>query len=338
MSPDKRRSFDPRLRSCVLENYVRWQRSLFCTLKGVMVKDIDPRCRQGELVTLAAEGLTDKEICLQTGLKISSVKTYWSRLSERLNACSRSHIIAKVLIERHAAGLADLKKFRHAAQKYFDESAAPLALACHERKLLLANEACVALLGLSPQDDFGRPLASLKSDYGPQLSELCGELPSRRQLILNDSEGNVIYLDTAVTPISETSNRVFLIGLADLSHYAPGLCADLPQSMGQPLLSWTASVDGHVDSWNDAFARYSGLTSAEIAGVGCRALMPAEDVEASSRRFAMAVADQTSYEAIVRLRCLNGSLRRHLLRLEPLKDECGRVVRWLGTARRVTSS
>lgn len=90
--------------------------------------------------------------------------------------------------------------------------------------------------------------------------------------------------------------------------------------------------DGFVDSWNEEFLKYSGLSSAEVRGVGCRAMMPAQDVPESHSRFNNAVKNGIAYEAIVRLKSEEGSLNRHLIRVEPLKTADGAILRWLGSA------
>ena len=48
------------------------------------------------VVEAASNGLTDKEIARDRGITISSVRTYWDRLREKLKAHSRTHVVAIV--------------------------------------------------------------------------------------------------------------------------------------------------------------------------------------------------------------------------------------------------
>lgn len=52
-----------------------------------------------QIVRLAAEGKTDKEIALLLGLSTSTIKTYWTRVRTQFNAASRGETIAKMFRE-----------------------------------------------------------------------------------------------------------------------------------------------------------------------------------------------------------------------------------------------
>src|SRR4051812_37715463 len=50
--------------------------------------------RESEILQLAAEGLTDKEIAVRTGLSTATIRTYWDRIKEKLKAINRAHATA----------------------------------------------------------------------------------------------------------------------------------------------------------------------------------------------------------------------------------------------------
>ncbi|RYG26421.1 PAS domain S-box protein [bacterium] len=52
--------------------------------------------RQREIMELAAQGLTDKEIALRTGLSVGTLRSHWDRMRARLGASSRGEVIARV--------------------------------------------------------------------------------------------------------------------------------------------------------------------------------------------------------------------------------------------------
>lgn len=52
--------------------------------------------REREVVTLAAQGLTDKEISAKLGISRETVSTYWRRIFLRFDSASRTEVVAKV--------------------------------------------------------------------------------------------------------------------------------------------------------------------------------------------------------------------------------------------------
>lgn len=65
--------------------------------RGISVEALLGITRQErKVVDGAAKGMTDKEIAKHRGITVSSVRTYWDRLRERLKANSRTHVVAIV--------------------------------------------------------------------------------------------------------------------------------------------------------------------------------------------------------------------------------------------------
>jgi PAS domain S-box-containing protein len=53
--------------------------------------------REKEVLFLAGEGLTDKEIAIRLQIGPKTVRTYWDRMRAKLNAASRTEVLAKAL-------------------------------------------------------------------------------------------------------------------------------------------------------------------------------------------------------------------------------------------------
>lgn len=68
--------------------------------------DVSPRQRQ--VIELAAEGRTDKEISRRLGISEGTLRTYWDRLRARCEAHSRAEVVAKLLVRPNTP---DLKKY-----------------------------------------------------------------------------------------------------------------------------------------------------------------------------------------------------------------------------------
>ena len=60
--------------------------------------DLSPRER--EIVARAARGATDKEIADDLGLTVATLRTYWTRVRDKLGAVNRTHAIALSAVER----------------------------------------------------------------------------------------------------------------------------------------------------------------------------------------------------------------------------------------------
>ncbi len=59
--------------------------------------------RQTQIMGLAAEGMTDKEIALRLGLSVGTLRSHWDRMRMRMGVVSRSAIIARVAEDRRQA-------------------------------------------------------------------------------------------------------------------------------------------------------------------------------------------------------------------------------------------
>lgn len=73
-------------------------------------EELSPRQRQ--ILILASEGKTDRQIALEIGLGEGTVRTYWERIRGRLDARSRSEAIARALGNEHRAALDELARLR----------------------------------------------------------------------------------------------------------------------------------------------------------------------------------------------------------------------------------
>jgi DNA-binding NarL/FixJ family response regulator len=53
--------------------------------------------REVEILSYAANGLADKQIARQMGLQLSTVRTYWERARQKLNAANRTHAVSMLV-------------------------------------------------------------------------------------------------------------------------------------------------------------------------------------------------------------------------------------------------
>jgi PAS domain S-box-containing protein len=66
--------------------------------------------REREILLLAGEGLTDKEIACRLEVALGTVGTYWERLRVKLGASNKAEAVAKLLADEHRVALFELHK------------------------------------------------------------------------------------------------------------------------------------------------------------------------------------------------------------------------------------
>jgi len=94
---------------------------------------------------------------------------------------------------------------------------------------------------------------------------------------------------------------------------------------------WATTPDGGLAWFNRRMADYTGLTPADLAGDGWTGSIHPDDVRRVVERWTASLADGTEYETAYRIRRADGQYRWHLSRALPVRDETGRILRWIGS-------
>src|SRR5271170_2346926 len=98
-----------------------------------------------------------------------------------------------------------------------------------------------------------------------------------------------------------------------------------------PTLAWCNLPDGSNEFLNKRWHEYTGLSPEESAGWGWQTAIHPEDRAPLMEKWRglMVIGEPGEMEA--RLRRHDGVFRWFLMRVEPLRDETGKIVRWYGT-------
>lgn len=98
-----------------------------------------------------------------------------------------------------------------------------------------------------------------------------------------------------------------------------------------PTLAWCALPDGSHEFLNQRWYDFTGLSTAEALGWGWKVAIHPEDVGtlAESWQRLLTSGEPGQFEA--RLRRSDSEYHWFLFRIEPMRDEVGRIVRWYGT-------
>ena len=98
-----------------------------------------------------------------------------------------------------------------------------------------------------------------------------------------------------------------------------------------PALAWCNLSDGSNEFVNQRWSDYTGLSQAEVKRVGCKVAIHPEDLPKWLDHWRALMASEAGGEIEARLRRHDGTYRWFLIRVEPLQEESGRILRWYGT-------
>jgi PAS domain S-box-containing protein len=103
-----------------------------------------------------------------------------------------------------------------------------------------------------------------------------------------------------------------------------------------PQLMWLANPDGWIYWYNKRCYDYTGTTPEQIEGWGWRAVIDPSALPAVMERWTRSIATGEPFDMVFPLKAADGSFHPFLSRVQPLKDDQGRVLRWFGTNTDIT--
>lgn len=98
-----------------------------------------------------------------------------------------------------------------------------------------------------------------------------------------------------------------------------------------PQLCWMAHADGHIFWYNKRWYDYTGTTPQQMEGWGWQSVHDPESLPAVVEGWQQSIATGKPFDMVFPLRGRDRRFRAFLTRVEPLRDETGKVIRWFGT-------
>ncbi|MEA2554649.1 MAG: hypothetical protein QOJ65_2825 [Fimbriimonadaceae bacterium] len=118
--------------------------------------------REREILFLAADGCTDKEIASTLGVAIGTVGTYWERLRTKLQAANRSEAIAKALAESFRGTLAELEEAHEWTQLLIANATEYAIFMTNQKGVILDwNVGVARVLGYAEDEFVGQDISIL---------------------------------------------------------------------------------------------------------------------------------------------------------------------------------
>jgi formate hydrogenlyase transcriptional activator len=97
-----------------------------------------------------------------------------------------------------------------------------------------------------------------------------------------------------------------------------------------PTMAWCNLPDGSNEFVNRRWLEYTGLSAEESHGSGWQVAIHPDDVRALAEKWGGVLVSGEPGEMEARLRRHDGVFRWFLMRVEPLRDDGGKVIRWYG--------
>ena len=97
-----------------------------------------------------------------------------------------------------------------------------------------------------------------------------------------------------------------------------------------PTLCWLANPDGYITWYNRRWHEYCGTTPEVMEGWGWQSVHDPDVLPAVLDQWRSCIATGTFFEMTFPLRGADGVFRPFLTRVQPVSDDAGEVLRWLG--------
>lgn len=158
-----------------------------------------------------------------------------------------------------------------------------------------------------------RPDGSMRWVEAHGIADFEGEGASRKAVSLVGTVADITERKTAQEMLRQSEERFRALAEA------------LPQ------IVWTARPEGGIEWFNRRWYDFTGGPQGTGEGWTWETTTHPDDLAATRRRWAAALAAPGFFENEIRLRRRDGTYRWFLVRAWPLQDAEGRVVRWFGT-------
>ena len=99
-----------------------------------------------------------------------------------------------------------------------------------------------------------------------------------------------------------------------------------------PQMTWTNQPDGSVNFYSQHWLDYTGLTYEELQGWGFQPIVHPDDLPDMLLTYQRALETHQAFVHENRLKRHDGTYRWHLNRSEPLRDDTGQIILWVGTS------
>ncbi|OON62617.1 hypothetical protein B0920_04010 [Massilia sp. KIM] len=211
--------------------------------------------------------------------------------------------------------------------------------------VLDCNEAFLAMLGLTRADlaPPGLSWRALTPDEWVEHDEarvarLRGGqevAPFEKEFYHRDGSRVTVFIGASVDRADPEQGIAFVLDLSAVRR-AERAFAEVEAKFraitnAMPQMVWSTDPSGYHDFYNDRWYAFTGVTPGETDGEKWNNMFHPEDQARAWERWRHSLASGEPYEVEYRLRHHSGAWRWVLGRALPVRDEEGRITRWMGT-------
>jgi PAS domain S-box-containing protein len=141
----------------------------------------DLSAREGQLLELAAAGLTDTAIANKLGISEATVSTYWGRIRSKIGPFSRTELVAKTIRRKSQEVVSALREENHRLsqqlkveageagghnfyKQLIEHAADAILIVSKEGLIEMLNDTAADLFGWSPEELVGKHISTLLPD------------------------------------------------------------------------------------------------------------------------------------------------------------------------------
>jgi PAS domain S-box-containing protein len=210
-------------------------------------------------------------------------------------------------------------------------------------RIFEANDTFLRMVGYSREDlgrlnwrDLTPPEWHEADERFVQEHRKTGRLaPIEKEYFRKDGSRLPILLGAASFDEDQSQGVAFVLDLTERKQAEEALrrtereLRDLVENM--PAMAGVLLPDGSHPYLTNQWREYTGLSVAETDSEGWRRAVHPEDIDSHVEKFRAAAAARKTFENEVRLRrVIDGEYRWFLVRIAPLSDERGNIVKWHG--------
>ncbi len=172
----------------------------------------------------------------------------------------------------------------------------------------------------------------LESGVGPILNQ-------RIEITALHRDGHEFPVELTVSPLVLRGSVVFSAFIRDITEQKRALEAirtneELYRTIGEAThdFLWACAPNGRSEFVNSRWMEYTGMTLERANSVPLEATHHPDDLPKLRKIWRSATKKGQSFSAELRYRRYDGVFRWFFVRAVPIKDEAGRVIRWIGTS------
>lgn len=246
--------------------------------------------------------------------------------------------------EQHAKVVANDEQFRLMVDSIEDYA---IFMLSPEGRVTTWNRGAENLTGYTANEALGRPLSSLYLPDHWQSTQLREQLESVRRARLYEDislhkrrDGTTYSAQTIIRRLDDRSDTLqgFVTVIRDVTERKRAEKA-LKESEAKfrtiadamPQMVWSTRPDGYHDYYNERWYQYTGMPRGSTDGDGWNGMFHPDDQGRAWALWSHSLATGEPYEIEYRVRHHSGDYRWTLGRALPIRDDDGRIVRWMGT-------